>query len=126
MHGLRKAAAVRLSNAGCSNDEQKAITGHRTDSELARYNKARDQGERARPKLRMLPVLAGVGRAVAAPVGTAVVGTWPTILARSLVGLRRRPVLANYAAGECGIDTTRCQNYRRNTSIYRINTALPW
>ncbi len=31
-HGLRKAAATRLANAGCTNEQIKAITGHRSDS----------------------------------------------------------------------------------------------
>jgi integrase len=42
-HGLRKAAATRLSNAGCTPDEVKAITGHRSLAEVARYTKANDQ-----------------------------------------------------------------------------------
>jgi integrase len=36
-HGLRKAAARRFAEAGCSNQEIKAWTGHTTDSEVARY-----------------------------------------------------------------------------------------
>lgn len=39
-HGLRKAAARRLAEAGCSNQEIKSWTGHDTDSEVARYTKA--------------------------------------------------------------------------------------
>jgi integrase len=39
--------ATRLSNAGCSEDEIKAITGHRSSSEVARYTKARDQKRQA-------------------------------------------------------------------------------
>jgi integrase len=42
-HGLRKSAATRLANAGCSTDQIKAITGHRTLSEVARYTRAADQ-----------------------------------------------------------------------------------
>lgn len=42
-HGLRKAAARRFAEAGCSNQEIKAWTGHTTDSEVARYTKAADQ-----------------------------------------------------------------------------------
>ena len=34
-HGLRKLAATRLANAGCSSEQIKAITGHRSDSGLA-------------------------------------------------------------------------------------------
>jgi integrase len=42
-HGLRKLAATRLANAGCSEEEIKAITGHKSSSEVARYTRARDQ-----------------------------------------------------------------------------------
>ncbi|TCP98148.1 phage integrase family protein [Sphingomonas sp. PP-F2F-A104-K0414] len=42
-HGLRKAAARRFAEAGCSNQEIKAWTGHTTDSEVARYTAAADQ-----------------------------------------------------------------------------------
>lgn len=42
-HGLRKAASRRLAEAGCSNQQIKAITGHKTDKEVARYTAAADQ-----------------------------------------------------------------------------------
>lgn len=42
-HGLRKAAARRLAEAGCSANEIAAITGHATLHEVARYTKAVDQ-----------------------------------------------------------------------------------
>lgn len=42
-HGLRKAAARRLAEAGCSNQMIKAITGHKTDREVSRYTEAADQ-----------------------------------------------------------------------------------
>ena len=42
-HGLRKAAARRLAEAGCSANEIAAITGHRTLKEVARYTKAAEQ-----------------------------------------------------------------------------------
>jgi integrase len=42
-HGLRKLVATRLANAGCSEEEIKAITGHKSSSEVARYTKASDQ-----------------------------------------------------------------------------------
>lgn len=42
-HGLRKAAARRMAEAGCSNKEIMSITGHRTDKEVTRYTKAADQ-----------------------------------------------------------------------------------
>jgi integrase len=53
-HGLRKLAATRLANAGCSDREIMAITGHRSVSEVSRYTKARDQellAEQAMAKL---------------------------------------------------------------------------
>lgn len=42
-HGLRKAAARRLAEAGCTNQQIKSWTGHTTDSEVARYTAAADQ-----------------------------------------------------------------------------------
>ncbi len=50
-HGLRKAAATRLANAGCSTDQIRAITGHRSVSEVAHYTKAADQQRLARQAL---------------------------------------------------------------------------
>jgi integrase len=52
-HGLRKAAATRLANAGCSVDQVKAITGHRSLAEVARYTMAADQRRLARQALDM-------------------------------------------------------------------------
>jgi integrase len=52
-HGLRKAGATRLANAGCSTDQVKAITGHKTLSEVARYTRAADQQRLARQALRL-------------------------------------------------------------------------
>ena len=42
-HGLRKAAARRLAEAGCTPHEIAAITGHATLKEIVRYTKAVDQ-----------------------------------------------------------------------------------
>jgi integrase len=42
-HGLRKAAARRLAEAGCTTQEIKAITGHQTLGEVERYTRAADQ-----------------------------------------------------------------------------------
>ncbi len=42
-HGLRKAAARRLAEAGCTANEIAAITGHATLQEVSRYTKAADQ-----------------------------------------------------------------------------------
>ena len=42
-HGLRKAAARRLAEAGCTMHEIAAITGHASLSEIQRYTRAADQ-----------------------------------------------------------------------------------
>ena len=42
-HGLRKAAARRLAEAGCSANEIMAVTGHKTLSEVERYVRAAEQ-----------------------------------------------------------------------------------
>ena len=42
-HGLRKAAARRLAEAGCSTHEIGAITGHASLKEIARYTEAADR-----------------------------------------------------------------------------------
>jgi integrase len=54
-HGLRKAAARRLAEAGCSASEIMAITGHKTLAEVERYTRAAEQERLARQ---------AVGRAV--------------------------------------------------------------
>ena len=52
-HGLRKSAATRLADAGCSTDQIKAMTGHRSLAEVARYTRAADQQRLARQALSM-------------------------------------------------------------------------
>lgn len=42
-HGLRKAAARRMAEGGCTAHQIAAITGHKTLSEVQRYTKAADQ-----------------------------------------------------------------------------------
>lgn len=42
-HGLRKAASRRFAEAGCSNQQIKAWTGHESDSEVARYTRDADK-----------------------------------------------------------------------------------
>lgn len=42
-HGLRKAAAAKLAEAGCSTKEIQAITGHRSLSEVERYTRGAEQ-----------------------------------------------------------------------------------
>jgi integrase len=46
-HGLRKLAAKRLAEAGCSDRQIMAITGHKTVSEVSRYTKAAEQAKLA-------------------------------------------------------------------------------
>ena len=46
-HGLRKTAAVRLAEAGCSELEIRAITGHTSSAMISHYTKAADQRVRA-------------------------------------------------------------------------------
>jgi integrase len=47
-HGLRKAAARRLAEAGCTEHEIASITGHASLREIVRYTKAADQKRLAR------------------------------------------------------------------------------
>ncbi|HKF10270.1 MAG TPA: tyrosine-type recombinase/integrase [Xanthobacteraceae bacterium] len=51
-HGLRKAAARRLAEAGCSASEIMAITGHKTLAEVARYTRAAEQERLARQAIK--------------------------------------------------------------------------
>jgi integrase len=60
-HGLRKAAATRLAEAGCTNQQIRAITGHKSDASLAPYTKAADQGRLARQAITLLQDKAGSG-----------------------------------------------------------------
>jgi hypothetical protein len=52
---LRKAAARRLAEAGCSANEIAAITGHAKLEEAARYAKAAEQKRLARAAIERLP-----------------------------------------------------------------------
>lgn len=47
-HGLRKAAARRLAESGCSSKQIASITGHKTLSEVERYTVAADQKKMAK------------------------------------------------------------------------------
>jgi enterobacteria phage integrase len=51
-HGLRKAAARRLAEAGCSANEIAAITGPKTLAEVERYTRAADQVRLAQQAIR--------------------------------------------------------------------------
>ena len=48
LHGLRKNATIALAEAGCSNAEIKAITGHTTDAMVELYSKGARQKTMAR------------------------------------------------------------------------------
>ena len=47
MHGLRKTAARKLADAGCSEDEIKSITGHTTSLMVGHYTKTAEKKKRA-------------------------------------------------------------------------------
>jgi len=53
-HGLRKAAARRLADAGCSAKQIAAVTGHRTLQEVAHYTADADQEKLARDAMERL------------------------------------------------------------------------
>ena len=53
-HGLRKAAARRLAEAGCSAHEIAAITGHRTLKEIERYTRGAEQARLAAAAIRRM------------------------------------------------------------------------
>jgi len=54
VHGLRKAAAARLAEIGCTEFEIMAITGHRTSKEVTRYTRAASQRARAESALKRM------------------------------------------------------------------------
>lgn len=54
VHGLRKAAAARLAELGCTEYEIMAITGHITSKEVTRYTRAASQKTRAESALRRM------------------------------------------------------------------------
>lgn len=69
-HGLRKAAARRLAEAGCTTNEIAAITGHATLQEVARYTKAAEQHQLAKTAMKRLenkPPVTGVQTSIARP-----------------------------------------------------------
>jgi integrase len=53
-HGLRKSAATRLAEAGCTEAEIMAITGHRTSAEVSRYTRAARQKQLAQDAMTKL------------------------------------------------------------------------
>lgn len=56
-HGLRKASARRLAEAGCSAHEIASITGHATLAEVQRYTRAADQEKMAREAMRRMEIV---------------------------------------------------------------------
>jgi len=67
-HGLRKAAATRLAEMGCSAHEIMAITGHTTLKEVARYTAAVSQktmAARAMARFANPPIASGVSHSTA-------------------------------------------------------------
>jgi integrase len=64
-HGLRKASARRLAEAGCSANEIAAITGHATLQEVTRYTKAAEQRKLAAAAMRRLTRQTGDAEAIA-------------------------------------------------------------
>lgn len=55
-HGLRKTAAVRLAEAGCTTEQIKAITGHKTSDMVEHYTKGANQKKLARAAISKLEV----------------------------------------------------------------------
>ena len=47
LHGLRKCAARKLAEAGCSEQEIMSVTGHRTSAMVAHYTKGANKKRQA-------------------------------------------------------------------------------
>ena len=56
MHGLRKAAARRLAEAGCTDRQIMSITGHKTAQEVGRYTRSAEQMKLAEQAMGLLKV----------------------------------------------------------------------
>ncbi|KUR77250.1 tyrosine-type recombinase/integrase [Novosphingobium sp. Fuku2-ISO-50] len=69
-HGLRKSAARRCREAGCSHEEGMAITGHKTEKEYLRY--AGDSTKSARADAAMGKVMANRSKSLASAAAQAV------------------------------------------------------
>lgn len=54
-HGFRKASSAQLAEAGCSENEIKAITPHKTSKEVSRYAHAANQRRLAENAIARLP-----------------------------------------------------------------------
>jgi integrase len=75
VHGLRKAAAARLAELGCTEQEIMAITGHRTSKEVTRYTRAASQRTRAESALRRITEEQNTDKSVPLPEVVATGGT---------------------------------------------------
>jgi integrase len=64
-HGIRKAAARRLAEAGCTEHEIASITGHASLREITRYTKAADQKKLARAAMEKVKAGTGIVKPVA-------------------------------------------------------------
>lgn len=73
-HGLRKAAAANLAEAGCSTQEIMAITGHRTLTEFERYTSEADQKRLASSAIVKLEEYRRRNTSPFAPIRGAIVG----------------------------------------------------
>ncbi len=51
-HGLRKTATIMLAESGCTTEQIKAITGHRTDKMAAYYSQQANQKTLARAAIK--------------------------------------------------------------------------
>lgn len=73
VHGLRKAAAARLAELGCTEQEIMAITGHRTSQQVTKYTRAASQKARAESALRRMSAEHGGNKSV--PLSESVVAS---------------------------------------------------
>jgi integrase len=67
-HGLRKTAATRFADIGCSNEQIKAFTGHRSDASLAPYIRAANQRRLAGQAMKKLIETNGEQKVVQHPI----------------------------------------------------------
>jgi integrase len=78
-HGLRKAAARRLAEAGCTVHQIMAITGHVTLEEVQRYTAAASQAPMAKEAISMLPAVnSGSGKSKTPKLRRKIKGEKPT------------------------------------------------
>jgi integrase len=61
-HGLRKAASVRLAEAGCTPHEIAAITGHASLKEIVRYTEAADRKRLAAAAIEKVKTRTSIGQ----------------------------------------------------------------